>query len=138
MPLIIPQEGEIDALSSFIASVLSSAKLHLFVTNLTLGPSTTLAALLAAEATFTGYSPFVTTTWSAPVIDGTGRASTTCTQPTFTGTASGGTGNLYGYFYTNGLDTKLYGCQTFGSGPLSSPQNIAFAFDVMYTFLSQA
>lgn len=138
MPLIIPQEGEVDALAAFISSVLNSCRIHLYGTNLTLGPSTTLADLLAAEVTFTGYLPFAPTVWSTPAIDGTGRASTTCVQPTYTGTAIGGTGSLYGYFYTDSAHTKLYGCQSFSGGPLSSAQNVAFLFDVMYTMLSQS
>lgn len=138
MPLIIPQAGEIDALAAFISAVLDGVHLHLYGSNLSLGPSTTLADLVAAEVNYTGYAPNTLTVWSTPVIDITGRASTTCTTPSFTGTASGGTGPLYGYYYTDSGNTHLYGCQAFTSGPLSSPQNVAFEFDVYYTFLSQA
>lgn len=138
MSLIIPRAGEIDALAAFIASVLDGVRLHLYGSALTLGPSTTLSTLAAAEVSFSGYSPDVLTDWSDPVIDMTGRASTTCTTPSFTGTATGGTGNLYGYYYTDSGNTKLYGCQAFPGSPLSSPQNVALEFDVYYTFLSQS
>jgi hypothetical protein len=138
MSLIVPQEGEKDALSAFIAAVLDGVKLRLFVTSIALGPATTLSSLLAAEASFSGYSPNVLTVWSTPTIDGTGRAATMCTQPSFTGTAGGGTGGLYGYFYTDSGGTKLYGAETFAGGPLSFAQNVAFDFDVTYTFLSQS
>lgn len=138
MSLVVPQQGEIDALAAFISAVLNGVKLRLFSSNLTIGPSTTLSALLAAEATFTGYTSNTLTAWSTPTIDMTGRAATVCTQPSFTGTASGGTGSLYGYFYTSSAGTKLYGAESFASGPISYPQNQAFQFDTTYTFLSQA
>lgn len=138
MTLIVPQQAEKDALSAFITSVLDGVRLHLFASNITLSPTTTLSALQAAEASFSGYSPDVLTVWSTPTIDMSGRAVSMCTEPSFTGTASGGTGNLYGYFYTDSSGTKFYGAESFAGGPISFPQNVAFDFDVTYTMLSQS
>jgi hypothetical protein len=138
MSLVIPQDAEKDALTAYISGVLNGVKIRLFASSVPIGPTTTLSSLLAAEASFSGYTPNVLTVWSAPTIDMTGRATTQCTQPSFTGTAGGGTGSLYGYFYTDSGGTKFYGAETFAGGPLSFAQNVAFDFDVTYTFLSQA
>jgi len=138
MALVVPQDSLVDCLSAWISSVLNSCKIRLFVSNITPGSSTTLASLLAAEATFSGYSPVLLTTWSAPTIGGSGGADTLCTQPSFTGTALGGTGNLYGYFLTNSGGTVYYGAERFASAPLSFAQNTPFNFDVKYTFISQS
>jgi hypothetical protein len=125
-------------MNDLISGYLSTSYMRLFVSNIVIGPSTTLAALLAAEATFAGYSKVPLTTWSTPTINSLGAAQTECTQASFTGTASGGTGSVYGYFLTNSGGTLWYGGETFSGGPLIYPQNVAMYVDSIYTALSGA
>jgi hypothetical protein len=138
MGLLVPTAAELDFLGDAISPLLATWHCRLFITNLMLASTTTLADLLAAEASFGGYAPVALPTWSAPVLGGSGDAETSTTNATWTPTSGGGTGDLYGYFYTNSAGTKFYGCQSFSPGPLSSAVGIAFNLDLTYTVLSQA
>jgi hypothetical protein len=133
----VPTAGELDTLTDMIADMMDLWFMRLFSGNITPGSTTTLAALLAGEASFTGYSPAALTTWSSPTIDGTSAAITTSTQGQFTGTASGGTGNIYGYFLTNSGGTKLYGCERFAGAPLSEAQNVTLEVDATYSLITR-
>jgi hypothetical protein len=135
---VISQQALLDTTNDLISAYLSSSFMRLFASNIVIGPSTTLATLLAAEATFAGYAKVALTTWSTPVIITGGAAQTECTQGTFTGTAGGGTGNVYGYFLTNSAGTLWYGGENFSGGPLNSPQNVALNVNSFYTALSGA
>jgi hypothetical protein len=136
MSLVISQQALLDTTNDLISAYLSTSYMRLFVSNIAVGPSTTLAELLAAEATFTGYAPVALTTWSTPTINSGGAAQTECTQGAFTGTASGGTGDIYGYFLCNSAGTLWYGGETFSSGPLNYAQNVQLDVDSIYTALS--
>jgi len=134
---IVPKAAETDTLTDMVASLLNTWYMRLFSTNLTPDANTTLATLLADEASFTGYAPVALTTWSSPSIDGTNAAVTTSTQGQFTGTGVGGTGNIYGYFLTNSGGTKLYGCERFAGAPLSQAQNVVFEVDETYSVITR-
>lgn len=134
---IVPKAAETDTLTDMIASILSTAKMHLFSGNITPDANTTLATLAANEASFTGYSAQTLSTWSSPSIDGTNAAVSTSTQGQFTGTGVGGTGNLYGYYLTNSGSTKLYGCERFAGAPLSQAQNVTLEVDVTYSTITR-
>jgi hypothetical protein len=136
--LVISQQALLDTTADLISSYLSTSYMRLFVSAITIGPSTTLSALLAAEATFAGYAPVPLTTWSTPAINSSGAAQTNNTQGTFTGTGGAGTGNVYGYFLTNSAGTLWFGGETFSGGPVSYPQNVALNVNVDYTALSGA
>jgi hypothetical protein len=134
---IVPKAGETDTLNDMIANDLTNWYMRLFSGNITPDANTTLATLLSNEASFTGYAAVHLTTWSAAVIDGTNAAVSTSTQGQFTGTSSGGTGNLYGYFLTNSGGTKLYGCERFASAPLSEAQNVTLEIDCTYSLITR-
>jgi hypothetical protein len=133
----VPEAGEIDTLTDMISSMLGNWYMRLISSNFTPGTGTTLASLLAIEASFTGYTPAALTTWSAPSIDGTTAAISVNTQGQFTGTGVGGTGNLYGYFLTNSGGTKLYGCEKFSGAPISEAQNVTLEIDETYSLITR-
>ena len=134
---ILPTAAESDTLTDMIASLLSSWRAALFSANLTPGAATTLPTLLADEASFTGYSRVVLSTWSAVTIDGTTAAIATSTQAQFTPTAGGGSGNLYGYFLVNALATKFFGVERFPSAPLVVAQNVTLEIDITYSCITR-
>jgi hypothetical protein len=136
MSLIVPQAGQLDVLTALISGALNGCKMRLFASNLTLGPSTTLATLLAAEATFTGYAAATLNSWSTPATDGSGAAASTDSQGQFTPTGSGGSGNVYGYFLTDSGGTKLFGCESFGSA-MSVAQNVTLTVTCTYTDITR-
>lgn len=134
---ILPTAAESDLLTDMVASELPSWFMRLISGNITPSSSTTLATLLANEASFTGYAPTALTSWTAPSIDGTSAAITTSTQGLFTGTGVSGTGNIYGYFLTNSGGTKLFGCERFASAPLSEPQNVTLEIDCTFSLITR-
>jgi hypothetical protein len=138
MSMIVPQAAELNTLTDMIADILSAeVYMRLLSSNVTINSTTTLAALLAGEASFTGYAKVQLTTWGSPVIDGSGAASSTCTQGQFTPTAGGGSGNLYGYFLTDSAGTKMWGVEAFSGAPITVPQSVTLEVDLTYTVLSR-
>lgn len=138
MSMIVPTAAELDSLNAWLTNFFeTNVYMRLFASNITIGSSTTLASLLAAEASFTGYVKVALTTWSAPTLDGSNAAASTCTQGQFTPTSGGGSGNIYGYFLTDSAGAKFFGAETFAGAPLSVPQNVALEVDLTYTFLSR-
>jgi len=133
----VPEAAQSDTLTEMIAHIMGNWYMRLISSNFTPGPTTTLASLLAIEASFTGYAPAPLTTWSAPSIDGTTASISTNTQGVFTGTGVGGTGNLYGYFLCNSAATEFYLVEKFGGAPLSQAQNVAFEVDVTYSLITR-
>lgn len=134
---IVPNAAEIDLMEEIITNILGSAVMRLFSGNITPGDSTTLATLLANEASFTGYTPAALTGWTTPTTDGSGAAVTTSTTGQFTGTSAGGTGNLYGYFVTNAAGTQLYYCERFTGAPLSQAQNVVFQVTTTFSDINR-
>lgn len=138
MSMIVPQAAELDSLNEWLNNYFAgNVYMRLLSSNVTINASTTLSSLLAGEASFTGYTKAALTTWSAPAIDGSGAAASTCTQGQFTPTGSGGSGNLYGYFITDSAGTHFFGAETFAGAPIAVPQNVALEVDLTYTFLSR-
>jgi hypothetical protein len=133
----VPTAAELDTLTDMVSSLLGTWHMRLFSSNLTPSSTTTLAALLAAEASFTGYAAASLTGWTTPSIDGTSAAITTSTTGQFTPTSAGGTGNLYGYFLTNAGGTKLYGAERFASAPLTEAQNVTLEVDCTYSLITR-
>jgi hypothetical protein len=133
----IPTAAELDIATEMVANDLPSWYMRLIASNFTPGSSTTLASLLAIEASFTGYAPINLTTWTAPSLDGTSAAITTSTQGIFTGSGVGGTGNLYGYFLCNSGGTKFYGVEKFAGAPLSQATGVAFEVDVTFSLITR-
>jgi hypothetical protein len=137
MSLVVPTAAQLESVSGMITGYLSLMRMRLFISSITIDAATTLASLLAAEATFAGYSPAALSTWSTPITEGDGSAGTVSSQGQFTGTSSGGTGSIYGYFLVDSSGTKFYGAELFSGGPVSQPQNVILEVDVTYTALSR-
>lgn len=133
----LPEDAQLDCLTAFVNDTLINAYARLLSGNITPGPTTTLATLLANEASFTGYAPVALTTWTTPTTDGTTAAISTTTQAQFTPTAAGGTGNLYGYFICNSAGTQYYGVERFASAPISEPQNVTLEVDITYSLITR-
>lgn len=137
MPGTVPLDAQLYSLVEMIAGFLSACQMALFSSNITISSSTTLANMLAGEASFTGYARSNLTTWSTPTNDGTNAAVSTTTQGQFTATGSGGTGNLYGYFLVNSAGTQWYGGERFSSAPITQPQNLTFEIDETYSAITR-
>jgi hypothetical protein len=133
----VPEAAELNLLTEVIANTLDNCQMRLFSGNITPGTGTTLATLLAGEASFTGYAPVNLTTWTAPTIDGTTAAISTSTQGQFTGSGGGGTGNLYGYFLTNSAGTAFYGAERFSGAPISEATGITLEVDCTYSLITR-
>lgn len=138
MAIVVPTQSLSEILTDLISTDLNGCVIRLYTVNITPGPTTTLASLLAAEASFPGYTPFTINDWSTPTINTSNDAQTSTGSPAWTPTAAGGTGNLYGYFLTNAAGTKWYGAELFTGAPLSSAQSVPFNVDVTYTAGSAA
>lgn len=129
---VITREAAQTRLGALRTAKLVGCKMRLLSGNITPAVTTTLATLLANEASFTGYSPATMSTWSAVALNGSNEASTTSTDGQFTGTSGGGTGSLYGYFLTDPSGTEVYAAERFASAPLSQAQNVVFEVDCNY------
>lgn len=138
MSLVVPQAAELQWVSDEISlGPLVNLYCRLFATNVTINSSTTLASLLAAEASFAGYAKVALTTWSTPSIDGSGAAATTCTQAQFIPTGSAGSGSIYGYFLTDSAGSKFYGAEALAGAPITVPQSATYEIDITWTGLSR-
>jgi hypothetical protein len=136
MSFIVPQAAETDTLTNMIANMLSGSKMHLYASNITITSTTTLATLAAAECTFTGYSAYSLSSWGSITIDGSGAAVSTSTG-SFTPTAGGGSGNIYGYYLTDSGNTKFYGAELLTGGPITVPQSVTLQIALTYSVLSR-
>ena len=133
MSFLLPNAAKVDTLNALInATGLTTAKARLLASNITIGASTTLSALLAGEASFTGYSAATTSSWSSPALDGSNRGSSLTTNPQYTPTAGGGSGNIYGWFLTDSGGTKLYGGENFSGAPITVAQSVTLEIDFTY------
>lgn len=136
MSFKLPYAAELDTVSQMLNYFINNSYMGLLASSITVGTGTTLTNCTAVEATFSGYSRAVMTGWTTPAIDGSGAAATAATG-VFTGTGSGGTGNIYGYFLTDSGGSFFYGVEVFSSGPVSAPMGVQLAIQLTYTGLSR-
>lgn len=133
--LIVSTEAELNTLTAAIAAFLQGSHMHLLGSAVTIDPTTTLAACLAAESTFTGYASIALNSWTAPTIDSSGAASSTTNDGMFSN--SGGSSTyLYGMFLTDYGNSKLWGSEGFGSA-IEIPAGLNFNNVLTYTLLSR-
>lgn len=85
---------------------LDGMKAHLFASNLTPDRTTTLAALLAAEADFDGYAPIAVASWVSVTVGGH-VGITTPDLLQWTKSAGSTPNNVYGGFITDSGNTVL-------------------------------
>lgn len=134
MSMSLPYEAQLNTESQMIANFLANADMRLLGTPVTITTSTTLATLLAAEATFTGYAPYNLAAWTTPAIDMTGAAAS-ITSGQFTGTGGGGTGSIYGYFLCDSGTAYFYGAEAFGTA-VSAPTGVTLVINLTYQLIS--
>lgn len=104
--------------SGFFAGCL----IRLCGTPITVGTSTSLAQLLAAEATFAGYSPAVCSTPSPPSLTSGAAPAHSTVQAMWTPTGPGGTSPLYAFFVTDSTGAELLGADNINLAPVYTPQ----------------
>lgn len=121
MALLVPDEGEIDALEYYTNRASpQNLVLKLFTSNTV--PAETDTPTSYTEATFTGYAALTLTgaTWTAPSGD---PKTTTYPEQTFTSTADQAEQLIYGYFMTRVTSGKLALVERFDAGPYSIKYN---------------
>jgi hypothetical protein len=94
---LYPTSGAL-MLASTIQTYLASSKLRLFQSPITLTPATTHAALVAAEATFNGYSAITVTAWQAAYLASQGGASISSGYQQWNFTTGSTTNMIYGFW----------------------------------------
>lgn len=125
MASLVPLDALIADEAGMVSGVLNNALVCLMSGNYTPVAGSTLADLLANEASFTGYSRQVAAGWSTPADDGSGQAKTFSSAVSFTPTSGGGSGNLYGAFLVNAAATALLAAVRFSPAPITVPQSVA-------------
>jgi len=113
MSLIVPDVGEIQLLN--LLRLAWSPTIRLFTNPVTIGPSSVAADFL--EATFPGYAAVLSSGWTFPSSEATGRAATSANQVLFTRASNGSPAQIYGYFVTDGMGNLLW-AETDPNGPV--------------------
>lgn len=113
MPLLIPNNGEGDALSYFLNKATpENLVLRLFTNNIT--PSETDVSATYTEATGFGYASLTLTGASWVITEGS-PSNAAFAQQVFTFT--GALGNVYGYFVTRATSGRIAFAEKFTDGP---------------------
>lgn len=124
MPILIPNEGEIQILTDVVSSG-ENWTLDLYQSNTTPAETDTVAATPYTVANFTGYAAATLTrtraagTWQA--VDGSGTTLEAANARTLYGTAPlswtcGATGNtIYGYHFKGVTSAKFIGIERFAA-----------------------
>lgn len=116
MAIVVPNNGEGDALDAFTAkTAMSTLVLRLYQSNTT--PAETDTAASYTEYTATGYSAITLTAASWSTSEGA-PSSTSYAQQTFTMT---GAGDAYGYYMTRNTGGRIALAERFTSAPFSIP-----------------
>ena len=118
MPLVVPQEGELQLLQKMLSLALSTNEnyiLKLYKTAVT--PNSVTAKTSFTEANFTNYAARTLTrsSWSAGIINGSGagEASYGTTPQSWTCGATGNT--VYGYWVEGATSAKVLWAELFGT-----------------------
>lgn len=116
MALVIPNNGEGDALDAFVGKTLpSTLVLRLYSSNTT--PAETDTAASYTEYAATGYAAIVLTASSWTTTEGA-PSNTAYAQQTFTMT---GAGDAYGYYMTRNVGGRIAVAERFTGAPFSIP-----------------
>lgn len=116
MPILVPNNGEGDALQYFVnRSAPENLVLRLFQNNIT--PAETDTAATYTEATFTGYASITLTgaSWGAPTEGAPSEIA--FAQQTFASTANQATQNIYGYYMTRATSGRIALAERFPTAP---------------------
>lgn len=116
MALVVPNNGEGDALDGFTGkTALSTLVLRLYSSNTT--PAETDTAATYTEYTATGYAAITLTAASWTTTEGA-PSNTAYAQQTFTMT---GAGDAYGYYMTRNTGGRIALAERFTGAPFSIP-----------------
>lgn len=119
MPLLVPNNGEGDALAYMVNKAApQDLVLRLFTNNIT--PAETDVAATYTEATGFGYAAITLTGATWTVTEGApGNAS----YPQQTFTFTGALGNVYGYYLTRVTSGRIAWAERFSDGPYNVVNN---------------
>jgi hypothetical protein len=116
MPLVVPNNGEGDALDAFVAKTAMTALiLRLYSNNIT--PAETDTAATYTEYAATGYAAITLTGASWTTTEGA-PSQTVFAQQTFTMT---GAGDAFGYYMTRTTGGRIALAERFTGAPFSIP-----------------
>lgn len=119
MPLLVPNNGEGDALGYFVnKQTPENLVLRLYTNNITPGETDTAATY--TEATGFGYAAVTLAGATWAVTEGA-PSSATYAQQTFTFT--GAAGNIYGYYLTRATSGRIAYAERFTDGPYAIANN---------------
>lgn len=122
MALLVPNNGEGDALEAFVAKTAATALiLRLYTSNTT--PAETDTTATYTEAAWTGYSAITLAgaSWGSP-SEGA-PSSIAYAQQTFTSSAAQGPISNYGYFMTRTTSGRIALAERFSDGPYAISNN---------------
>lgn len=121
MALVLPQNGEGDALAAIVGKAAAeNLVLHLYTNDITPGETDTTATY--TEATFTGYAAITLTPASWTVTEGDpGLAA--YPQQAFTSSADQAPESVYGYYLTRVTSGRIAWAERFPAGPYVMANN---------------
>lgn len=122
MPLVVPNNGEGDALNFFVNKANpTDLILRLYTNNIT--PAETDVAATYTEASGSGYASVSLTGANWTITEGAPSDAAYAQQTfTFTG-ALGGGGNVYGYYMTRTTSGRIALAERFSDGPYPIANN---------------
>lgn len=110
---------------------------HLFASPVTIDQSTTLAALLAAEATFTGYAVATVLATDFTSSSTSGHQGSVLAPAISFSNTSGSPQDIYGYFITDTTDAILIAAAAFDGAPISVANAGSYPVVPIFGSLSQ-
>lgn len=121
MTILVPNNGEGDALSAFVnKSTLSDLILRVFKNNIT--PSETDTAATYTEADFSGYAAATLTGASWTISEGA-PSQASYAQQTFTRNATGAAQTVYGIYMTRSSGGRIALAELDPAGPFTLTNN---------------
>lgn len=121
MALILPNDGEVDALSYYVNKLApENLILRLFQNNITPAEGDTTATY--TEATFTGYAA-ITLTGANWTITAGAPSVAAYAQQAFTSTAGSQNQPIYGYYLTRATSGRIAHAERFPDGPYNIVNN---------------
>lgn len=126
MPLIVPNEGEIELLKKLLINTADTENyiLRLYQNNYTPDENTTLLSF--TEADFSNYAEvtLARSDWATPTLDGNNKASSSVSQHYWTCGLTGNT--VYGYYVVGETSGKVLWSERFGSLRVLSDGDVLF------------
>lgn len=133
--MFLPQQGALSDLAAWIAGDLGTAYARLYTNPRVFSPTDTCADY--TEAAWPGYVPVQPLVWTAPVINGGGKAETDSQVLTYTYSSGLGTGLANGIYITDPGKTKLLAVFPFLAPVVFAPATPTFSFGAIVTQVSE-